>query len=196
MDNILFSSLPSFSTVCWELRLPGGFMFMFALPHYRYKKWIIIESIIKSNASKHCAKNNIYLALVLLLLLARQKTWGQNCCIIKTHKNLTEVNGESSLFFIWYAIKTKIEQDQSTTLKALLDVLNYYWIQKLVELRPSKNFGSNDPWDLGDLWQPVSDWYVLMMIYKWFYKRKVRAANYYNSRCCASCDPKTEKQKY
>ena len=46
-------------------------------------------------------------------------------------------------------------------IKALLDVFNSYWPQKLVELRPSKNIGSNEPWDLGDLWQPVSDWYSI-----------------------------------
>ena len=33
-------------------------------------------------------------------------------------------------------------------------MLNYYWLQKLLELRPSKKIGSNEPWDLGDLWQP------------------------------------------
>ena len=40
------------------------------------------------------------------------------------HKNLTEVNGESSFFFALYAIKTKIAQDQSTTPEVLLDVPN------------------------------------------------------------------------
>ena len=44
--------------------------------------------------------------------------------------------------------------------KALLDVLNYYWLQKLVELRPSTNIGSNELWDLGDLWKPVLYWYL------------------------------------
>ena len=41
----------------------------------------------------------------------------------------------------------------------MLDVLNYYWLQKLVELRPYKKCGSNEPLDLGDLWQPVLYWY-------------------------------------
>ena len=39
-------------------------------------------------------------------------------------KNMTKMNGESSLLFRWCAIKTKIAQDQSKALKALLDVLN------------------------------------------------------------------------
>ena len=55
------------------------------------------------------------------------------------HKNLTEVNGESSFLFGWRAIKTKTAQDYSTGIMVLLDVINYYWLQKLVELRPSKN---------------------------------------------------------
>ena len=33
--------------------------------------------------------------------------------------------------------------------------------KKLVELRPSKNCGSNEQWGLGGLWKPVSYWYVL-----------------------------------
>ena len=45
----------------------------------------------------------------------------------------------------------KIAQDESTALKALLDVINSYWLQKLLELRPSKKIGSNEPWDIGDL---------------------------------------------
>ena len=44
-------------------------------------------------------------------------------------------------------------------LKALLDVLKYDWLPKLVEPRPSKNFGSNEPWDFGLLWEPVLYWY-------------------------------------
>ena len=43
-------------------------------------------------------------------------------------------------------------------LKALLYVINSYWLQKLVELRPSENFGSNELWDHVDLWQPVLYW--------------------------------------
>ena len=38
-----------------------------------------------------------------------------------------------------------------------LYVINSYWLQKLVELRTSKNIGSNEPWDLGHLWKPVLD---------------------------------------
>ena len=34
------------------------------------------------------------------------------------------------------------------------------------------------------------------MIYKCFYKREARAENYDDSHCYASCDPKTEMQKY
>ena len=44
-------------------------------------------------------------------------------------------------------------------LKALLDVLKSYWLSKLVDPQPSKNFGSNEPWDLGLLWEPVLYWY-------------------------------------
>ena len=44
-------------------------------------------------------------------------------------------------------------------IKVLLDMINSYWIKKLVELRSSKKIGSKKPWDLGNLWQPVSDWY-------------------------------------
>ena len=40
-----------------------------------------------------------------------------------------------------------------------LDVINSYWLKKLVEIRTSKNFGSNEPWDIGDLWEPVLYWY-------------------------------------
>ena len=64
-------------------------------------------------------------------------------------KNLAEANGESSLFFGWCAIKTKTVHDSSTALKVLLDVLNSCWLPKLVELWPSKNFGSNKLWDIG-----------------------------------------------
>ena len=31
-----------------------------------------------------------------------------------------------------------------------------------MEPQPSKNFGSNEPWDIGDLWQPVLYWYLLL----------------------------------
>ena len=44
-------------------------------------------------------------------------------------------------------------------LKVLLDMLNSCWLQKLVELRPTQNFGSNEQWDLGELWQLVFLWY-------------------------------------
>ena len=37
---------------------------------------------------------------------------------------------------------------------------------------------------------------VLIMILKCFYKREEPAENYDHFRCYASCDPKTEKQKY
>ena len=43
--------------------------------------------------------------------------------------------------------------------QGFLDVLNSYWLQILVELWPYQNVGSNEPWDIGDLWQPVSYWY-------------------------------------
>ena len=81
-----------------------------------------------------------------------------------------EVNGESSFFFILRAIKTKIAQDQSTATKALLDVIKSDWLPKLVEPRPSKKIGSNEPWDLGLLWKPVLYWYYgilyVLIIYK------------------------------
>ena len=76
-----------------------------------------------------------------------------------------EVNGESSFFFRLCKIKTKIAQDYSTALKASLDVLKYDWLQKLVEPRPSENFVSNEPWDLGDLWEPVLYWYKWKLNY-------------------------------
>ena len=75
------------------------------------------------------------------------------------HKNLTEVNGESSYFFWWYEIKTKTSQDYSTAIKVLLDVLNSYWLQKWMELNPYKKIGSNKLWDLREPWQPVSYWH-------------------------------------
>ena len=59
---------------------------------------------------KNCAKNNIYVALVLLLWQARQKNWIATAASSKT-ENLTEVNGESSFFFRLCAIETKIAQD-------------------------------------------------------------------------------------
>ena len=34
------------------------------------------------------------------------------------------------------------------------------------------------------------------MIYNSFYKHEARTENYDHSHCHASCDPKTEKQKY
>ena len=34
------------------------------------------------------------------------------------------------------------------------------------------------------------------MIYNFFYKHEARGDNYDHSHCYASCDPKTEKQKY
>ena len=74
------------------------------------------------------------------------------------HKNMTEANGDSSFLFGWCAIKTETAQDYSTALKSLLDVLNSYWLQTLMELRPFKNFRSNEPWDLWDLWQPLLYW--------------------------------------
>ena len=45
--------------------------------------------------------------------------------------------------------------------QGFLDVLNSYWLQILVELWPYQNVGSNEPWDIGDLWQPVLYWYLL-----------------------------------
>ena len=53
---------------------------------------------------KNCTKNNIYVAIVLLLLRARQKNRVKTAASSK-QKNLTEVNGESSLFFRLCAIK-------------------------------------------------------------------------------------------
>ena len=55
-------------------------------------------------------------------------------------------------------VQLKIAQDSSTVLKVLLYVLNYILLQELVEIRPSKNFGSNEPWDLGVMWQIVLYW--------------------------------------
>ena len=40
-------------------------------------------------------------------------------------------------------------------------MLKYDWLPKLVEPRPSKNLGSNEPWYLGILWEPVLYWYYL-----------------------------------
>ena len=40
-------------------------------------------------------------------------------------------------------------------------MINSYWLQKLVDLQPSKKIGPKKPWDIGDLWKPVSDWYLL-----------------------------------
>ena len=58
MDNILFSSLPSCYTVCWNLRFPGGFVFQFDLPHDRFEKWIMNhkKSIVKCHAPKIAPK--------------------------------------------------------------------------------------------------------------------------------------------
>ena len=57
-------------------------------------------------------------------------------------------------------------------LKDLLYVLNYYWLQELAELRPSKNFWSNESWDIEDLWQPLLYWYwsecrILITLHVW-----------------------------
>ena len=86
MDHILFSSLPSRSTVCSELRFPGELLFLFAPPHDSSEKLITSESIVKCHASRHCAKNNIYVALVLILRRARQKIYNQKCFILKNTK--------------------------------------------------------------------------------------------------------------
>ena len=48
--------------------------------------------------------------------------------------------------------------------KALLDVPKSDWLPKLVEPRPSKNFGSNELWDIGLLWEPVLYWYVRVRV--------------------------------
>ena len=64
-----------------------------------FSKKIISESIIICHASKNCAINNICVALVLIILRARQKNRVKKAASSKT-KNLTDVNGESSLFFI------------------------------------------------------------------------------------------------
>ena len=53
----------------------------------------------------------------------------------------TEVNGESSLFFILRGKTTKTTQYYYTAPKVFPNVLIYYWLQKLVELRPSKKLG-------------------------------------------------------
>ena len=47
------------------------------------------------------------------------------------------------------------------SLNALLDMLKSDWLPKLVEPRSSKNVGSNEPWDIGLLWEPVLYWYLL-----------------------------------
>ena len=96
----------------------------------------------KLHASKCCAKNNLNVALVLILCRVCQKYRVEKMLHPQKHKILTEVNGESSLFFIWRAIKNKTAQDYSTALKVLPCVLNFYWLQKLVELHPSKKIGS------------------------------------------------------
>ena len=57
-------------------------------------------------------------------------------------------------------------------LKVLLDVLNSYWLEHLVELRPS-----NEPWDLGGLWQPVSDQYDIVKK-KYAYDPKINTVKY------------------
>ena len=84
MDNILFSSLPSCSTVCWDLRFLGGFVFLFALLHDRFEKWIM--NYKWSTFQMSCAKNIIYVALVLHLRRARQQTSVWNYCILKNRK--------------------------------------------------------------------------------------------------------------
>ena len=59
----------------------------------------------------------------------------------------------------------KTAQDSSTVLKVLLDVLKYILLQELVEIRPSKNFGSNEPWDLGEMWQIVLYWQYFFRLF-------------------------------
>ena len=44
-------------------------------------------------------------------------------------------------------------------------MITSYWLQKLVELRPSKKIGSNEPWDLGHLLRPVSDQFVTISLF-------------------------------
>ena len=68
------------------------------------------DKLSKCHASKHCAKNNIYVALVLILQRAYQKNRVKTAASSE-HKNLMEFNGESSLFFRWCAIKAKTAQD-------------------------------------------------------------------------------------
>ena len=87
--NIFFRSLLSCSTVCWEPRFPNGFVFLFALPHDTFEKLIINHNWINRQMSraKICAKNNIYVALVLLLQQARQKYRVETAASSKTEKS-------------------------------------------------------------------------------------------------------------
>ena len=52
---------------------------------------------------------------------------------------------------------------------------------------------------------PVEEWdinskiarrYVLIIIYKYFYKREVRVENCDHSHCYSPCEPKIDNQKY
>ena len=43
---------------------------------------------------------------------------------------------------------------------------NIIGYKKVAEPRPSKNFGSNEPWDLGDMWEPVLYWRVMFLYTK------------------------------
>ena len=157
MDNILFSSIPSHSPVCWELRFPGVFSFMFARPHDSSKNK---PSVNQSPNVMHqnIAPKIIFTYLRYYFYAGHARKIGSKTLHPQKHKNMAEVNGESSSFFGLFSIKTKIAKDWLTALKVLLYVLNSFWLQKLVELRPSKHFGSNEPWDIGDLWQPVLYW--------------------------------------
>ena len=58
--------------------------------------------------------------------------------------------------------KQKQHRNNPRGLKVVLDELNSYLLHKLVELRPFKNFGSNEPLDLGYLWQRVFYWYQMI----------------------------------
>ena len=50
--------------------------------------------------------------------------------------------------------------------------------------------------ELWDINSKIDRRYVLIIIYKSFYEHEARAENYDQSHCYASCDPRTENQKY
>ena len=135
----------------------------FAIPHDSFEKYIISESIVKCHASKHCAKNNIYVSLVLLLRRVRKKHGVKTAASSKTQKS------DGSEWWVIIFIYMMCNPNKNSTGLIIgswgfARCAQFLLATKLVELQPSKIIGSNEPWDIGYLWKPVLYWYSFLIM--------------------------------